>query len=271
MRPPWTRTDEDADTTGDTQVEHPSLRDDPNRLVLIATGGMLALACAFCGATALGIDDQASIDAQAAQVIERLTDEAETAEQDLADQYDQLLTDIQAPDAERVDRDTGQMRDVLNAVTGSSLTGRTVDEQQRMLDARYGFLDSRSRVLTEFVPDWMGRTRTQGDRGAVYAMTSFDTHVTGVSGLDVTYVAIARYDRVRVDDQDGERHEYVLSRCTVAQDGTITAFEAHRASNQTRDRFDGQDTDGNSTDDGTGDTAETSASPAPGSASSSAS
>ncbi|WP_405829095.1 MULTISPECIES: hypothetical protein [unclassified Streptomyces] len=212
------------------------LRLHAGRILLGGTGGLLALSVVALGASLLG-DGPAASDIQDNAVVQKLEGNLSDAQTELAAQHTALLAQLPGVDIERVNRDRTTGRSLLLSLTDSSASSRTVKEQQALLDTRYGFLDHESRVLTEFVPEWMTATGATKGAGTTYALADLDVHVSRVQGLNYSYTAVARLDPVRVgpDQSSAAKSEFVVLTYSTSQDGTATSLDAYRASSKTRD------------------------------------
>lgn len=151
--------------------------------------------------------------------------EREQAEMDLATAHETLLADLPGMDAERVERDEATVRSFLLTLAGTSTSSRTTGEEQASLDARYEVLDEESRLLTEFLPEWIVSTK-----GTQFTLAELDKQVSGIKGLTYSYSAVARLDPVG----DQGRAQYIFLTMTTSPDGTITATEAYRVTNSSR-------------------------------------
>lgn len=212
------------------------LRLHAGRILLGGTGGLLALSVVALGASLLG-DGPAASDIQDNAVVQKLEDNLSDAQTELAAQHTALLAQLPGVDIERVNRDRTTGRSLLLSLTDSSGSSRTVKEQQALLDTRYGFLGHESRVLTEFVPEWMTATGATNGAGTTYALADLDVHVSRVQGLNYSYTGVARLDPVRVgpDQSSVAKSEFVILTYSTSQDGTATSLDAYRASSKTRD------------------------------------
>lgn len=212
------------------------LRQDPGKILLGVGGALLVLSVVTLGASLLS-DAPAAPVTQADAVAEKLEGNLGDAQAKLATQHTALLVRLPDMDIERVNRDGATGRSHLLGLTDSSASTRTVKEQQVLLDARYGFLDHRSRALTEFVPEWMTATGATKGAGTTYMLADLDIDVSRVQGLDYLYTGVARLDPVRVgpDQNSAAKSEFVIFAYSTAQDGTVTSLDAYRASSKTRD------------------------------------
>ncbi|MFF1880296.1 hypothetical protein ACFVVC_02340 [Pseudarthrobacter sp. NPDC058196] len=205
--------------------------------VLVGTTGTLMALSLLSLVPALLADGPAEADATADQSIVQLQGKLEDAQAALQARHAQLLADLPGMDAERPDQDRVTARSVLLSLTDSSASSRTVKETQVALDARYGFLGTSSRTLTEFIPEWMATTSSGQGAGTAYRLADFDVDVTAVKGLDYSYTGVARLDPVSADDRPTVKSEFVVFTFTTGQDGTVSSFEAYRASGRTRDQL----------------------------------
>ncbi|MFE1409550.1 hypothetical protein ACFW6F_01830 [Streptomyces sp. NPDC058746] len=212
------------------------LRLHAGRILLGGTGALLALSVVTLGAGLLS-DGPAVSDIQDNAVVQKLEGDLNDARTELAARHTALLAQLPGVDIERVNRDRTTGRSLLLGLTDSSASSRTVKEQQALLDARYGFLDHESRVLTEFVPEWMTATGATKGAGTTYALADLDVHVSRVQGLNYSYTGVARLDPVRVGPDRGStaKSEFVVLTYSTSQDGTTTSLDAYRASAKTRD------------------------------------
>lgn len=173
------------------------LRQHGGRILLGGTGVLLALSVVTLGASLLS-DGPAASGTQADAAVRKLEGKLSDAQAKLATQHTALLTQLPGMDIERVKRDRATGRSLLLSLTDSSASARTVKEQQVLLDARYGFLDHTSRVLTEFVPEWMTVTGATKGTGTRYTLADLDIDVSRVQGLNYSYTGVAWLDPVRV-------------------------------------------------------------------------
>ncbi|MFE0136719.1 hypothetical protein ACFWY6_34925 [Streptomyces sp. NPDC059037] len=212
------------------------LRQHAGKILLGGTGALLALSVVTLGASLLS-DSPAASDTQADAVVHKLEGNLGDARAKLATQHTALLVQLPGMDIERVDRDRATGRSLLLSLTDSSASTRTVKEQQVLLDARYAFLDHKSRVLTEFVPEWMTATGATKGAGTTYTLADLDIDVSRVQGLNYSYTGVARLDPVRVgpDQNSAAKSEFVVFTYSTSQDGTVTSLDAYRASSKTHD------------------------------------
>ncbi|MFJ4316669.1 hypothetical protein ACIP46_15445 [Streptomyces lavendulae] len=212
------------------------LRLHAGRILLGGTGALLALSVVTLGARLLS-DGSAVPDIQDNAVVQNLEGNLSDARTEFAARHTALLAQLPGVDIERVNRDRTTGRSLLLGLTDSSASSRTVKEQQALLDARYGFLDHESRVLTEFVPEWMTATGATKGAGTTYALADLDVQVSRVQGLNYSYTGVARLDPVRVgtDQSSAAKSEFVVFTYSTSQDGTATSLDAYRASAKTRD------------------------------------
>ncbi|WP_424863105.1 hypothetical protein [Streptomyces sp. MMS24-I29] len=210
------------------------LRDHAGKVLVCGTGALLALSVVSLGTSLLaGESDEA--ETQAAQLIAKLEDDLVAAQDALETKHEALLTALPGVDTERVRRDAATGRSVLLSLTDSSASSRDVKQTQVLLDARYEFLDTGSRALTEFIPEWMTTTGSGRGVGTVYTPAQLDIDVSGIHGQDYSYVGVARMDPVAVSGPDSAKSEYVVLTYRTAQDGAVTSLDVYRASDKTRD------------------------------------
>lgn len=198
-----------------------------NRLFLGVPASLMVLGILGVVLTALPEDTEAHAQEVAGVKVELEQDRTE-AQETLETEHRQLLDDLGGVDAKRVQRDHGLARDFVLMLAASSSTSRAVADQQASLDARYEVLDGDSRVLTEFLPEWMASTQ-----GRQLTLSEIEAEVSGVQGLDYSYTVLARLDPVG----DQGQTQYLFLTLSTAQDGTITAVEAYRVSNESRDEL----------------------------------
>ncbi len=212
------------------------LRQHAGKILLGGTGALLALSVVTLGAGLLS-DGPAASDTQADAVVQKLESNLGDAQAKLATQHTALLVQLPGMDIERVNRDRATGRSLLLSLTDSSTSTRTVKEQQVLLDARYDFLDHKSRVLTEFVPEWMTATGATKGAGTTYTLADLDIGVSRVQGLNYSYTGVARLDPVRVgpDQNSAAKSEFLVFTYSTSHDGTVTSLDAYRASSKTRD------------------------------------
>ncbi|MCX5103419.1 hypothetical protein [Streptomyces sp. NBC_00439] len=220
------------------------LRQHTGKLLIGATGTLLALSVLTLGSSLVG-DSPAASDTRPDALVQRLKSDLDKAQAELRTQHAALLNQLPGVDVERVDRDTATGRSLLLSLTDSSASTRTVKEQQALLDARYGCLDHESRVLTEFVPEWMTATGAVQGSGTTYTLAGLDIDVSRVQGLDYSFTGVARLDPVRVgaDRNSTAKSEFVVFTYATSQDGTVTLLDAYRASSRTRDALAAADKD----------------------------
>lgn len=202
------------------------------KVLVCFTGLLLTTAVVMMGLT-LTSDQNADAENQAGGLIARLQNDLDASQDELRAKHTKLLAELPGLDIERVGRDRATGRGVLLSLTGSSATTRTVRQTQVLLDARYSFLDHKSRVLTEFVPEWMAATGVTQGSGTVYQLADLDITLTGVQSLDYSYVGVARLDPVGKP----AKSELVVFTYTTAQDGTVSSLDAYRVSSRTRDEL----------------------------------
>ncbi|MFC9756690.1 hypothetical protein [Streptomyces sp. NPDC056921] len=212
------------------------LRQHAGKLLIGGTGALLAFSVLTLGSSLVG-EDSAASDTKADALVQRLEGDLGNARARLERRHAALLAQLPGVDVERVDRDTVTGRSLLLSLTGSSASTRTVKEQQALLDALYSFLDHESRVLTEFVPEWMTATGATQGSGTTYTLAYFDIDVSCVQALNYSYTGVARLDPVRVgpDRNSTAKSEFVVFAYATSQDGTVTLLDAYRASRRTRD------------------------------------
>ncbi|MEU0030654.1 hypothetical protein [Streptomyces sp. NPDC006335] len=213
-----------------------NLRQHAGKILLGGTGALLALSMVTLGASLLS-DGPAASDTQADAVVHKLEGNLGDARAKLAMQHTALLVQLPGMDIERVNRDRATGRSLLLSLTDSSASTRTAKEQQVLLDARYGFIGHKSRVLTEFVPEWMTATGATKGTGTTYTLADLDIDVSRVQGLNYSYTGVVRLDPVRVgtDQNSAIKSEFVVFTYATSQDGAVTSLDANRASSKTRD------------------------------------
>ncbi|MEU0942517.1 hypothetical protein ABZ379_06930 [Streptomyces canus] len=212
------------------------LRQNAGKILLGGTGALLTLSVVTLGAGLLS-DGPAASGTQADAVVQKLESNLGEARAKLATRHTALLVQLPGMDIERVNRDRATGRSLLLSLTESSASTRTVKEQQVLLDDRYGFLDHKSRVLTEFVPEWMTATGAAKGAGTTYTLADLDIDVSRVQGLNYSYTGVARLDPVRVgpDQNSAATSEFVVFTNATSQDGTLTSLDVYRVSSKTRD------------------------------------
>jgi hypothetical protein len=210
------------------------VRERAGKVLVCSTGTLLALSLIPLGSALLG-NGSADAEAKADQLIVELQGDLETAENELKATHARLLADLPGLDAERADRDRVTARSVLLSLIGPSSSTRGLAETQASLDARYEFLSTTSRVLTEFIPEWMAATGSGHGSGTTYRLVTLGIDVTEVRGLDYSYAGVARFDPVTADGESTAKREYVIFTFRTRQDCSVSAFEAYRASSRTRD------------------------------------
>lgn len=211
------------------------LRDHAGKVMVGATGGLLAISLFSLGGAVLD-DGSAGAEAQAQQMKAGLEKDAKAAEASLETAHEKLLADLPGIDAERVKRDQASGRSVLLSLTDCSASSRDLKGAQLELDARYDFLDTGSRALTEFLPEWLATTGGSKGPGTAYALTSVEIDPSGVQALDYSYVGLARLDPISTDGKPATaKPEFVAFQYTTEQDGSVSGFEANRLSSRSRD------------------------------------
>jgi hypothetical protein len=212
------------------------LRNRAGKVLVCSTGALLTVSLLLMGTSPLG-GDSAEVGAQAGRLVATLEGDLSKAQGDLKAKHEKLLADLPGVDTERADRDEATGRSVLLSLTDSSASTRDVKRTQALLDARYEFLTPSSRVLTEFIPEWMAAIGSGHGIGTTYTLGALDIDVSSVQGLDYGYIGLARLDPVAIGDRSTATSEYVLFGYSTKQDGTVSSFEACRASSRTRDSF----------------------------------
>lgn len=211
------------------------LRDHAGKVMVGVTGGLLAISLLALGSAALD-DGTAGAETRAVQMKAGLEEDAEAAEASLETAHAKLLADLPGIDAERVKRDQASGRSVLLSLTDASASSRDLKGAQLELDARYDFLDTSSRALTEFLPEWLATTGGGKGQGTAYALGSIEIDPSGVQALDYSYVGLARLNPVSTDGKTATaKPEFVAFQYTTEQGGTVTGFEASRLSSRSRD------------------------------------
>ncbi|MFE4334027.1 hypothetical protein ACFRQM_32830 [Streptomyces sp. NPDC056831] len=212
------------------------LRQHAGKLLIGGTGALFVLSVLTLGSSLVG-DGSAASDTKADQLVHKLEGDLDDAQAKLEMRHAALLAQLPGVDVERVDRETVTGRSLVLSLIDSSASIRTVKEQQALLDARYGFLDHESRVLTEFVPEWMTATGATQGSGTTYTLADLDIDVSRVQGLNYSYTGVVRLDPVRVgpDRNSTAQSEFVVFTYATSQDGTVTSLDAYRASSRTRD------------------------------------
>ncbi|MER6520106.1 hypothetical protein ABT246_25030 [Streptomyces sp. NPDC001553] len=205
------------------------LRQHAGKVLLGGTGALLALSVFTLGSSLLS-DGPATTDTRADG---NLSD----AQTKLAMRHATLLAQLPGMNIERVNRDRTTGRSLVLSLTDSSASTRAVKEQQVLFDARYGFLDHESRVLAEFVPEWMTATGATRGAGTTYTLADLDIGVSRVQGLNYSYTGMARLDPVRVgpNQNSAAKTEFVVFTYSTSQNGTVMSLDAYRASSKTRD------------------------------------
>ncbi|MYR60067.1 hypothetical protein GTY54_28830 [Streptomyces sp. SID625] len=202
------------------------LRRHTGKLFLGDSGALLALSVVTLGADLLS-DPPAASGTQADAVVQKLESHLGDAQAKLAAQHTALLAELPGMDIERVTRDRVTSRSLPLSLTDSSPSARTVRKQQVLLDGCYGFLDHRSRVLTEFVSEWMTATGATKSAGTTYTLADLDYSYTGVPRL----VPV----RVGLDQNSAAKSEFVVFTYSTSQDSTVTSLDVYRTSSKTRD------------------------------------
>jgi hypothetical protein len=211
-----------------------AIRTHANKLMIGGAAVLLVGSVLTLGA-ALTTDGTAAAEAEADVLITQLEKDLEKADATLAEQHQKLSGQISGADAQRVVTDTALGRTAILSLVEPAGSSRTLHASQLLLDKRYDALDQNSRVLSGFLPTWYAATGAGQGNGAAYELTTFDVDVTQITGLDYSYVSVARLDRVEPDGAG--RSEYVLFTFSTNSDGEITAMDAYRASSATRDAF----------------------------------
>src|SRR5207248_2964025 len=143
------------------------------KVLVCSTGALLAASLLSIGTSLLG-DDSAEVDARAGTLVVTLEGDLTKARGDLKAKHEKLLAALPGVDTERADRDEAAGRSVLLSLTDTSASTRDVTRTQGLLDERYEFLSPSSRVLTEFIPDWMAATGSAHGLGTAYTLGAFD-------------------------------------------------------------------------------------------------
>lgn len=207
------------------------IRDKPSRTV---TGGGIGLGMIglLCIVFVMGQPTTNDV----ADGIDDLRGELTSQQESLASDLVTLNRDISSVDVERVNRDSEQGHELMLALTGTSGSQLGVGAAQKSLSTRFDAFDEKSQALTEFLPEWISATASDGP--AVYQLGSMDTRLTRVAGLDYSYTATARLDPVSADGEDGEKDErpseIVLLRFSTTSDGALKGVEAWRISSDSR-------------------------------------
>lgn len=157
---------------------------------------------------------------------QELVTERDQAQGDLETAHQTLLNDLGGVDVERTARDRALVRGLVLELTATSISSRTIHQEQIAFDARYEALGPTSSTLTEFLPEWMATTE-----GTTYSLASLQVDVAAVSGLDYRYTAIARLDPVA----EGDKAQYVFLTISTSPDAEITEIGASRMDNRSRD------------------------------------
>jgi hypothetical protein len=212
------------------------LRDHAGKVLAGCAAALLTVSLLTLGTSLLG-HRSAETDAQARQLVVTLEHDLGTSRSALEAKHEKLLTDLPGVDSARVGRDVAAGRSVLLSLTASSASTRDVQQTQASLDARYDFLHPTSRVLTEFIPDWLATASSAQGVRTTYALGTLDIDVSGVHGPDYGYVGLARLDPVEASTRNAAPSEYVLFGYSTTPEGTVASFEACRASSRTRDAF----------------------------------
>jgi hypothetical protein len=209
------------------------LRDRAGTVLVGCTGALLALALLVLGSSQFGGGADAA-QTKADKLVGRLNRDLTAAQADLKIKHEKLLADLPGVDVERADRDEAMGRSVLLSLTDSSASTRTVGQTQVLLDARYAFLTPTSRTLTEFIPEWMAATGSGQRQARTYALRELTIDVSGVQGLDYTYVGMARLEPISASGSTTAGSEYVVFTYSTKHDGTVSSFEAYGVSSRTR-------------------------------------
>lgn len=211
------------------------LRNRAGTVLVCGTGAVLTASALALGLSLLG-DDAAEDDAQSSQLVTALDDDLSKAQADLKVKHEKLLADLPGLDIERANRDEATGRNVLLSLTDSSASTMDVTQIRAQLDSRYEFLTPSSRVLTDFIPEWMAPGSNHGVR-TTYTLGALDIDLSSAQGAEYGYVGLARLDPVAASNRSTTTSEYVLLGYSTTLNGTVSMFEAYRASSRTRDGF----------------------------------
>ncbi len=215
------------------------LREHAGKVLVIGTALLLTLSVVSL-AGSLTADGAAEADAQADALISDLSADRDEANQALWDTHLELVSSLPGVDIERVNRDAEPGRSVLLSFVDASASTRDVRATQQLLDERYAFLDSGSRALSDFIPEWMAATGSSGGPGTAYEIGELTIDVISVRSLDYRYVGIARLDPIALDDASTTKSEYLVFAYGTDQDGSITDFDIYRTSSRSRDALQAQ-------------------------------
>lgn len=203
--------------------------DNPKRSVLtvgIAAGviGLLLFVLAM-GTTPTG---------DAGDLKKELGQELTSQQEGLDADYNALIGDVSSVDLDRLARDRAAGRDLALGLAATSGSGLSLGAQQASLLSQFDDLEPDSRVVTQFLPEWLGTTSAAGP--TFYTLTSFDAQITRVAGLTYHYTSLVRLDPVAIDDETPKAEtEFILLRYTSAADGSLASIEASRATSDSRE------------------------------------
>lgn len=158
----------------------------------------------------------------------------------LEDDYATLIGDISSADVDRLNRDISSGRDLALSLARTSGSTLALGAQQALLVARFDDIKADSRVVTQFLPEWLSTTAAAGP--TPYAMTSFDVQLTRVSGLTYHYTALVRLDPVDAGEKSSKvKPEFILLRYRTTADGSLSSIDASHAASDSREALIGDD------------------------------
>lgn len=221
--------------------------ENPKRSVLAA-----GIAAGIVGLLLLVLAMGTTPTADAGALKKELNEELTSQQTGLTDDYNTLLHDVSSIDTDRLARDDAAGRDLALGLAATSGSGLGLGAQQASLQAQFDYLSSDSRVVTQFLPEWLSATTAAGP--SFYELGSFDVQLTRMAGLTYHYTAVAKLDPISTGGEESKADsEFVLLRYTTAADGSLDSVEASRASSDSREALagptDDQTTDTTPTDD----------------------
>lgn len=170
-------------------------------------------------------------------LIDEVSAEAEQAEADLVEKHDELLASLEGTDASRVQRDLDVARSIALGFAESPGTTRTLEQQQRHLDARWDFLGPDSRALTVFLPELMATTGSTHGAGQPYRVAAIDVEVVSVRGLDYTYAGTVRIEEVDLEGSGPAGTEFFTIRFSTNAEGGVDDVALELVSPASRDEI----------------------------------
>ena len=191
------------------------------------------------GASTLGLSMATSSDEAPAAQVEAtkngLRDDLSAAETALQEKHTTLMDQLGTVSVDRLSKDAATARSLALTLASSSASTLDTRQQQAALAVHYAFLPAGSPVLTQFLPEWLQATTSQGL--TTYQLTSLDQQVTSVQWLTYSYLAVARLDPVPTSGENATEKppQYLTLIYQTNADGAVLSLEAFRASDAARD------------------------------------